>query len=68
MGDRRCEKEVFDVYDIMDIFQCSKTMAQRRKREIKAISDITKNARTVHRIDYENYLEFYRLRKQNKEA
>ena len=68
MDNKKCEKDVFDIYDIMDIFQCSKVMAGRRKREIKAISDITKNVRTVHRIDYENYLEFHRLKKQNEEA
>lgn len=55
-------KEVMKLEDIMEIFECSKNVANRLKREIKAVSDITGNNRTVHRVDYENWLESKRIR------
>ena len=55
-------KEVYDVNDLMELLHCSKVIALKVKREIKAVSDITQNVRTVHRVDYENYIESKRLR------
>lgn len=55
-------KEVMKLEDIMELFECSKNVANRLKREIKAVSDITGNNRTVHRVDYENWLESKRIR------
>lgn len=55
-------KDVYTVDDLMEMFDCSKNVALRLKREIKAVSDITQNNRTVHRIDYENWCESKRLR------
>lgn len=55
-------KDVYTVDDIMVIFGCSKNVANRIKREIKAVSDITGNNRTVHKVDYENWCESKRMR------
>lgn len=55
-------KEVMKLEDIMEIFECSKNVANRLKREIKAVSDITGNNRTIHRVDYENWCESKRIR------
>jgi predicted phage-related endonuclease len=55
-------KEVMKLEDIMEIFECSKNVANRLKRELKAVSDITGNNRTIHRVDYENWCESKRIR------
>ena len=55
-------KEVMKAEDIMELFGCSKNVANRIKREIKAVSDVTGNNRTIHRVDYENWLETKRIR------
>ncbi len=47
------EQTVYKHSDIMQMFRCGVNKAYALMREIKSVSDITHNNRTVHRIDVE---------------
>ena len=56
------EKEVFNVKDIMIIFQCGQNAAYKLIREIRSVSDRLHLTGKVHKKDYEDYIN--RIKKE----
>lgn len=50
------EKEVFNIKDIMIIFQCKQAMAYKIIRQIRNFSDRLEISGHVHKKDYEDYI------------